>query len=161
MEIENLIGKNIENISYEYRVIDSYDDPDTSTYLITGLDQKFIFKHLKHIIAITDKEGNIEQILTDFHGVIDEKDYSALVLKYGYPNLILKKGLETKKEFYETQGTVSIETKNALISCGIEDDPSFIVWDTPNLKMMLTIIRESNKTEVTIGRIPLSKNLFK
>ncbi len=161
MEIETLIGKNIEGIPYEYKAIDSSDNSGIDTYLIIGLDQKFISKQLKHIIAITDKEGNIEQVLTDFQGVIDEKAYNVLVLKYGYPNLILKKDIETKKEFYEIKGTTSIETKNALIKCEIEDDPSFIVWDTPNLKMMLTIIRESNKTEVTIGRIPLSKNLFK
>lgn len=161
MKIENLIGKNIHNVPFEHKILDSSGDSGSRTYLIDSPEQEFYTKPLKHIVAKTNERGLIKQLLTDFQGIVDEEFYRFLVLEIGEPDIMLKNEIETQRNTLQIEGTMSSEIKSTLKKCGIEDDPLFIVWDTPELKMMLSIIRESNKTELTIGDIPFSKNAIK
>lgn len=161
MKIENLIGKNILSVPFEYKVLDSMGNSGSMTYLIAGPKQEFYTKPLKHILVKTNDEGIIKQLLTDFHGIVNEEFYRLLELEFGKADFMLKLEIETQTKALQINGTTSTETKSTLKKCGIEDNPLFIVWDNPELKMMLSIIRESNKTELTIGDIPFTKDIIK
>ncbi|MDF0714740.1 hypothetical protein PY092_01150 [Muricauda sp. 334s03] len=161
MKIENMIGKNLLNVPFEFKVLDSVGNSGSITYLITGAKQEFYTKPLKHILVKTDEEGVIKQLMTDFQGVVDEEFYRFLALEFGKADLMLKHEIETQRKVIQVNGTTSTETKSTLKKCGIGDDPLFIIWDNPELKMMLSIIRESNRTELTIGDIPFTKDTIK
>ena len=161
MKIESLIGKNILNVPFEYKVLDSVGNSGSITYLITGAKQEFYTKPLKHILVKTDEEGVIKQLLTDFQGIVDEEFYRFLVLELGKADLMLKNEIETQRKVSKIDGITITETKSTLKKCGIENNPLFIVWDNPKLKLMLSVIRESNKTELTIGDIPFTKDTIK
>ncbi len=161
MKIENLIGKNILNVPFEYEVLDSIGNSGSMTYLIACPKQEFYTKPLKHILVKTNDEGIIKQLLTDFHGIVNEEFYRFLELEFGKADFMLKHEIETQTKALQINGTTATETKSTLKKCGIEDNPLFIVWDNSELKMMLSIIRESNKTELTIGDIPFTKDTIK
>ncbi|MEO1013437.1 MAG: hypothetical protein AAFX53_19240, partial [Bacteroidota bacterium] len=111
ISIEDLIGKNINEIPYEYEPF-GINDVDENTFLLKERKKHLFGRPVISIVLITDTELYVNRIMTDFRGSMDVEFYNFLIEKYGIPNKILKKGaLRYRKEIAHDSLQI-VETKS-------------------------------------------------
>lgn len=158
IEIEKFIGRNIDDIPFESELLSSSENR-VRIFSISGFDgERYFNKPLSHLIAYTNEKGFIEKVFADFKGSFDVQFYDSIVNRYGLPTSILRKEKEQHIKSEEFEGIISSETKGVLVKCDFTDNPHFIIWDSPQLKMTFTIIRELEKIELVIGKSFFSKD---
>lgn len=149
--IEELLGKNIDHISHDVIILDQRENSNERYYLLKDIEYSFLSESSNIVVLTTNLKGVIESISTDFLKVIDLFFYNELVEEYGPPDYILRiKNVVKKENEIHEGGIESISTSGKLEECSFEDNPMFIQWHKPNLKIVLTIHRELNKTELSI-----------
>ena len=160
MAIEDLIGKNIIDVPYNFTELNS--DNGSTTYFASDLNCTFFSKPVKISVVSTDSNKNIETVSTDFKEVMDSEFYQLLVEKYGIPNSVLKSKVIVNEESKILPDGVNVKSKSGTLEeCKFEDHPLFIRWDKPKFRMIFTLQYELNRTELTIQRTPDTLNSHK
>lgn len=149
--IEELLGSNINDIPREVYKLDKKKNSNQQHYILKGAHYSFSSEPINLAVLTTNLNDEILSISTDFNKIIDLNLYNELLEEYGSPDYILKikNVLKKENEVFE-YGTTSISTSGKLEECSFEDNPIFIQWHKPNFKIVLTILRELNKTELSI-----------
>lgn len=153
IEIEDLINRNILELSCEYQELSIDEEYEKKSFLISSDSNTLIGKPFLNIIVVCDKNNNIETVLSDFKGTIDFNFYKELLKKYGEPDKILKTKDYFEKNKKEENGILITQTKSELIECRFDENPLFLIWELEKYKVTFTLIHELDKTELVVMRL--------